>query len=213
MDEFRFKTRLDQTLLLGLKARNVRELLEGIESVPDSSIYHHTHRYLQQHHYLSPEPPNDFAYWIREVLNDRPLAEEIASIDTVQFGSIPALRKALAGAIRPRCGAGETLRDCPPGGEFHFMASRIFVLGTPHAAANLGEFLSALRLVTVGSLYFHIFEARLRLGRGENDFSFWFRAHGMPDLADRIASLDPYSYTLEGLRNEILRLGESNGAH
>lgn len=213
MSEFRFKTKLDQTLLLGRKAKNIRELLAGIESVPDSSIYYHTHHYLQQHHYLSPEPPNDFAYWTSEFLNDVPLAEEIASIDTVQFNSLGGLRQAFAGVIRPHCAAEMTVRDCPAGGEFHFMASRTFVLDTPYTARDLKEFLSALEQITVGSLYYHIFDAKLRLQRGENDFSIWFRGLGLSGLADRVARLDPYSYTLEGLRSQIMKLGSAHAGN
>ena len=89
MSVFTFHTKLDQTLILGLKARTVEELLDGITRVPDSSIYHHTHRFLQQHHYLSPEPPNDFAYWVSEVLVDSVLGEQLSSVDTVQFEGTP----------------------------------------------------------------------------------------------------------------------------
>jgi len=81
---FEFFTRLHLTQLLGLKAFNLPELLHYIRTVPRSSIYHHTHRFLQQHIYLSPEPPNDFAYWIMEDLGDERLREKLASIDTMQ---------------------------------------------------------------------------------------------------------------------------------
>jgi hypothetical protein len=69
-DCFHFYTRLHQTELLGKKARNLVELLRGLKGIPDSSIYHHTHRFIQQHHCMLPQPPNDFAYWIKRLLND-----------------------------------------------------------------------------------------------------------------------------------------------
>src|SRR5512146_1736852 len=100
MSEFYFHTKLDQTILLGRKAKNIEELLSGIKAVPESSIYYHTHRYLQQHHYLSPEPPNDFAYWIREVLNDIRLAEELSSVDVVQFSTLAELRESFIATIQ-----------------------------------------------------------------------------------------------------------------
>jgi hypothetical protein len=213
MSEFRFRTALDQTLLLGRKARNVKELREGIETVPDASIYHHTHRFLQQHHFLSPEPPNDFAYWIAEVINDARLAEAISSIDVVQFNSLGELRNAFVRTIQDNLDPEGGNGNAPPGHEFHFMASKTFVLSTPYSAGDLAEFLDALRHVSVGSLYHHIFEAKLRLERGENDFSHWFRDNGLPSLADKVTRLDPYSYTLEGLRNEILKLGRRYAHH
>ena len=65
---FYFYTRLNLVELLGTKARNVMELLKGIKGAPDASIYYHTHHFLQQHIFLSPEPPNDFAFWTKNVL-------------------------------------------------------------------------------------------------------------------------------------------------
>ena len=53
----------------------------------------------------------------------------------------------------------------------------------------------------------HVFEASLRLDRGRNDFSQWLaETLGERGVADAIARLDPYTYTLDGLRREIVRL-------
>ncbi|MGH7808975.1 MAG: DUF5752 family protein, partial [Candidatus Binatia bacterium] len=84
---------MDQTLLLGVRASTVEQLLAGVQSAPDSSIYFHTHRFLNQHQYLSPEPPNDFAYWTSNVLGDELLGERLWSVDIVRFDSIRALRQ------------------------------------------------------------------------------------------------------------------------
>jgi hypothetical protein len=46
---FYFATRLTLRELTGLKARNLRELLKYIRTVPGSVIYNHTHKFLQQH--------------------------------------------------------------------------------------------------------------------------------------------------------------------
>jgi hypothetical protein len=206
MDGFRFCTKLDQTLLLGVKARSIHELLEGIRSAPRSSIYYHTHRFLLAHHYLTPEPSNDFAYWVTEVLNDATLGERLSSIDIVGFHTITDLQAHLVELIEKHLQSGQVLRDCPPGEEFHFMASRLFVLQTSLVARTLGEFIEHLKHVSVASLSYHVFDAHLRLENGENDFSRWFRALSMPALADEVIRLDPYTYTLEGLRKRLLVL-------
>src|SRR3972149_1147834 len=96
MAPFYFKTKLDQPILLGRNAWDLRDLLSGIQSVPAASIYYHTHRYLRQHHFLSPEPPNDFGYWITEVLNEALLGERIASVDIAHFATLEELRDAFA---------------------------------------------------------------------------------------------------------------------
>src|SRR5216684_1005798 len=93
--QFHFKTKFDQTILLGKKAKTIPELLDHLRVVPEASIYHHTHRFLQQHHYLSPEPPNDFAYWVITVLSEDALGELLSSIDIIQFQRIDDLRKSI----------------------------------------------------------------------------------------------------------------------
>ncbi|MBI5473057.1 MAG: hypothetical protein HY961_12005 [Ignavibacteriae bacterium] len=206
MNEFTFYTKLEQTILLGLKARNVQGLLEGIRHVPDSSIYYHTHHYLQQHHYLSPEPPNDFAYWSSKVLGDDVLGEQLSSVDIIQFHSIAELRERFLTILENNVEMKERFTFSPAGQEFHFMASRVFVLPTDHVAHSLSEFLDILGRVSVNSLYYHIFDAKLRLAKRENDFSTWFATLGKDQLAEETRNLDPYTYTLEGLRKRMMVL-------
>ena len=86
------------------------------------------------------------------------------------------------------------------------MGSRTFVVETPHTAKTLKEFRSCLESVSVHSLYYHIFDARLRREREENDFSEWFRKLGKEKLAEQMLNLDPYTQTLEGLRKRIIQL-------
>lgn len=206
MNEFHFFSKLDQTILLGRKARNIRELFEGIQEVPGASIYHHTHRYLQQHHFLSPEPPNDFAYWVSEVVNDAVLGEKLSSIDIVQFHTIADLRKALSSAIAEYLETAENIVNCPSGQEFHFMSCQTVVFKTPHVAQSLSDFKNILQQVSISSLYYHMFDARLRLEKDDNDFSRWFDNLGFKKLSDEVSRLDPYTYTLEGLRKRIIVL-------
>jgi hypothetical protein len=203
---FSFCTKLDLTVLLGRKAKSIEQLLAEMRVLPDASIYHHTHRFLQQHHYLSPEPPNDFAYWVSDVLGDDVLGELLFSVDIIQYQSIGELRERFIDILENYLQTTDRRTDCPQGEELHFMATRMFVLPTSYVAQNIVEFRDCLLRVSIGSLYYHVFDARLRLKQGENDFSQWFRDQGMHDLADRLKHLDPYSHTLEGLRKRILVL-------
>jgi Family of unknown function (DUF5752) len=203
---FRFVTRLNLVELLGRKARNIPELLEGLRLVPGTSIYYHTHRFLQQHHYLSPEPPNDFAFWVTNALGLNDVGERLASVDTVSVPTIRDLRTQYL-EILGSYSQGRRARngDCPEGQEFHFMSCRTFILPTPHEAHDLEEFRDILKTISINSIYFHIFEARLRLERGENDFSRWLADMGQNQLAQEISHLDPYTITLEGLRRELVQ--------
>jgi len=206
---FEFKSRLNLVELLGIRAQNISELRQGLSSVPGSSIYHHTHHFLQQHHYLYPEPPNDFAFWIRNALAMDDLAERLDSIDTISFHRIEELRSRLL-MILDQWGDGIKMRSkaCNEGEEFHFMSSRTFVLPTSLQASNLKEFSDCLRKISVDSFYYHIFESRLRLERDENDFSIWFINNGFEELGKKMKRLDPYTITMDGLRKKILKLVE-----
>lgn len=206
-EPFRFYTRLNLSELTGLKASNLEELLEYLRQVPESSIYHHTHKFLQQHQYLSPEPPNDFAYWVSSSLGERELGEDLASIDTVQFNTINDLRKAIISAIESylKNNTSAKMKFTNRNNVFHFMKSISFILPTGYAANDLREFSGILENISIDAIYFHIFEARLRIGKKMNDFSYWIESSlGNKKLADSISRLDPYTYTLEDLRRAII---------
>ncbi len=208
---FRFYTRLNLSELTGLRAGNLSQLLELIKVVPGSCIYHHTHRFLQQHQYLSPEPPNDFAYWVSGVLGEDELGERLASIDTIQFPTIRSLREKIIATIEeyqesyPRA----KLRFAYEGEEFYFIKAVSFVLATNYIANDLKEFVQALKKITLDSIYFHIFEARLRLEKTSNDFSYWIESSlGDKALAGQISRLDPYTQTLDALRRKLIKIIE-----
>ncbi len=86
------------------------------------------------------------------------------------------------------------------------MAARTFVLPTRYSARYLKEFGEVLGKVSIQSIYFHVFDAKLRLRRDENDFSRWFRDLGKTQLAEASRRLDPYSHTLDGLRHDLITL-------
>ncbi len=208
-EPFRFSSRTHLTELTGLKANNLHELVDILKKAPEVVVYYHTHRFLEQHHYLTPEPSNDFAVWVSDALGDEVLGERLASVDTFGFSSLGALRERLVGIIEESLSARSNLREAMSGEEFHFMKSVSVVLPTPYVARDLREFVETLRKISLGSLYFHVFESRLRLGRGLNDFSIWIQdSLGEAELSEEVARLDPYTYTLEGLRSTLIQLIE-----
>ena len=206
-EAFEFRSRLNLTLLTGQKARDLAELLEHVRTVPGAVIYHHTHHFLVQHQFLSPEPPNDFAYWVSNILIEERLGEELAAMDILRFRSIRELRERLIEIIHGHLEQVADVRAAPPGMEFQFMRSVSFVLPTGEIAHDLREFSDALESVSLSSISYHMFDARLRLEAGDNDFSKWFE-HSLGDaqLAQAVRSIDPYTHTEEGLRRRIVSL-------
>src|SRR3989338_7813231 len=141
-EPFKFYTRLHLSELTGLRADTLEELLNLIKKVPGSSIYHHTHRFLQQHQYLSPEPPNDFSFWVTNVLGEAKLGEKLSSIDTVQFSTIRALREKIISVVENYLSENPLAKKkfAKEGEEFHFIKSVSFVLQTHFSVHTLEEF-------------------------------------------------------------------------
>ena len=57
----------------------------------------------------------------------------------------------------------------------------------------------------MSALFYHTIAARYRAGRGRGDFAEWVGgALGLPDLADRLAHIDPHAGSLERIRDRHL---------
>ena len=206
---FRFFTSLILPESTGLRASTLPVLAKILREVPESCVYYHTHHFLLQHHYLSPEPANDFAYWVTAVLGEGPLGELLASIDVTQHASLKSLREAIGNTIDAYLehNAPSRLKFVSEGQEFFFIKSLHIVMPTRYVASTLEEFAQILEHISIRSLYYHIFDARLRVGRSTNDFSRWLTGQlGLTELAEQVSQLDPYAHTLETLRQLLLSM-------
>lgn len=212
MDEgqpFVFYTERRLVALTGRNARNLPELLDGLQHVPGSSIFYHTHQQYLSLHFEKPQFRHDFAVWVSQALQEEGLAEKLAAIDLLAYTAIRGLRDTLVATVGKHLKDVGNRRECPPGDEFHFCKSKSFIMPTGIVAENVPDFFAKLPQVTNVSLFFHFIEARLRLGRPTNDFASWLETQGRPELARRIDILDPYIRTLDELKAEIIELGQA----
>lgn len=187
----------------GKKAKNVRELKEALAGVSDGAIAHHTYQYFLKGHIL--EYTNDFAHWAGESIEERALAERLSNVDPYEYASVQDLRKDLIGAIDDYLTVFPEPRDAMPGDEFHFNETVTLVFPAGVRARNLAEFLMAMKYVEESSLYYHFYDARVRLGSKADDFSQWLE-EGMekPEVARRVRAIDPFMHNLETIRERIL---------
>jgi hypothetical protein len=59
----------------------------------------------------------------------------------------------------------------------------------------------------VSAVYYHLVEARRRLGGGDNDLARWLeRGLGLTELAGRVRALNPYTASLERTRARLIQL-------
>jgi uncharacterized protein DUF5752 len=189
------------------KACTLSELLRAIEVCPDDSIFQHTFRTLQEHHFIRQGFSNDFGHWTLAALNEPALAEQLAAVDVREFTAIEGLRRRMVEIIdhflqnNPKSASRQGFEP------FYFCASDLVVLPTHYAPDTLRGFLDAMNQVSIHSIHHHFIEARLRLRRMSNDFSVWLEEEtGLADAAEAIERIDIYTNTLEGVRLQIARI-------
>jgi len=193
--------------ILGKQAEDERQLAELLEEVPLDSVYYHTHSFFLRSRFIERTYPNDFAQWVGEQVRDHVLAERLCVVDPFDFPSVEALREELISIIDDHLAGMSTVPRVGLGTSFHFNRSRILEVPTGIEVKTLREFRDAIPEVDVSALYFHVFEAHMRLQRDENDFSAWIRGGlKLPELADRIKALNPYLGSLERLRSSLLNM-------
>ena len=130
-------------------------------------------------------------------------------VDPADFDSLEALRDELFAVIDEHLRQLQIVPRIVSGEPFDFVRSRIVSIPTGLEVRTLDEFRQALLEVDSSAIYFHVVEARARLGRGQNDFAAWFeQGLDLPALAARVRALNPYSGSLERTRARLLQLCE-----
>ena len=189
------------------RANTLCELLSALQTCPDGSIFQHTFRTLQEHHFIRQGFSNDFAHWSLFACNEPALAEQLASVDVREFTAIEGLRRRMVEIVDEFLHTHNLSGSRPAHEPFYFCASDIVVLPTAFCASSLPEFLDGLNQVTIHSIHHHFIEARLRLHRMSNDFSEWLREEaGLSEAAEEIERIDIYANTMEGVRRQIARI-------
>jgi uncharacterized protein DUF5752 len=209
VNSFYFNTSAHLLRITRYKANTLGEFLEALRSCPEDSIFQHTFRTLEEHHFIREGFSNDFAHWAFTACNDPGLAEQLASVDVLEFTSIPALREQfiqiLERFLQQTPGGGSRQADEP----FYFCASDIVILPTPVIAGTVQEFTEGLRKVSLHSIHHHFIEARLRIKLMSNDFSQWLQEDAnLRDAASSLNRIDIYTVTLEEVREKIIGVVE-----
>jgi hypothetical protein len=188
------------------RATTLSELLQALETCPEDSIFQHTFRTLQEHHFIRQGFSNDFAHWSLSACHEPVLAEKLAGVDVREFTAIAGLRQRMIEIVAEFLDKHPRARSHLANEPFYFCASDVIVLPTYFVAETLPRFLDGLKQVAVHSIHHHFIEARLRLHLMSNDFSQWLEEEaGLSQIADAIERIDIYTNTMEGVRQLIVR--------
>jgi hypothetical protein len=206
---FYFNTSAHLLRITRQKANTLAEFLGALRECPENSIFQHSFRTLQEHHFIREGFSNDFAHWVLSACNEPSLAEGLASVDVREFTSVAELRERFVEIVQ------NFLQRSPAAGPrsaretFYFCASDTVVIPTSFVAHTLRDFAEGLRGVSVHSLHHHFIEARLRLKLMSNDFSQWLHEDvGLTDAARQLNRIDIYTVTMEDVRRQIVRVVE-----
>ncbi|RZD16542.1 MAG: hypothetical protein EVJ46_05905 [Candidatus Acididesulfobacter guangdongensis] len=204
---FRFFIKLSLPQLTGLFALNLNDFLKGIRMSDDAILYYHTHHFLLQFHNTAPAAPNDFAYWVANVLGENLLGEQLAGIDMFGFNSMGEFKQKLIEIIENFIAKNKRTRQVEMSSRFNFIKSVTYVMDTKKYAYSLDDFVNILQGLSIYCLYYHFFESSFRLKERKNDFSMWIASEfKLTELADKINNLDPYTHTMNELKNAIIKL-------
>jgi hypothetical protein len=193
--------------LLGRRAMDERELMDRLEDLPAGSVFYHTHGYFLRHRPMSIAYGNDFARWAAVEVRDQVLAERLAVVDPFAFETLDDLREELVSVIDDHLGHTTSVPRIEFGEPFYFQQSFVVEVPLVPGVTTLSAFRDGLAEVDASAIYFHMVEARARLGRRFGDFVEWLRTSlAMPELAARVERVDTYMTSLERVRARVLSL-------
>jgi hypothetical protein len=210
IEPFEFKQCISIVKSTGQKARNLRELRNIIAKIGGESIFHHVYQYFLKGHML--EYTNDFAQWAGETLEERALAERMSCLDPYTLKSVNSVRHELLREIDDFLRSFPEPHDVVEGNEFYFNETVNLVFPVGVKTRNLAEFLVAIEHIDAGSIYYHFYDSRVRLGEGVmDDFSMWIE-HTLyrKNIAEEIRAIDPFMHSIENIRETIKEIVEEH---
>jgi hypothetical protein len=206
---FYFNTSAHLLRITTQKANTLEEFLAALRQCPDDSIFQHTFRTLQEHHFIREGFSNDFAQWALAACNEPGLAEQLASVDVREFTSLGELRDRFIQIVEKHLQLNPLDGARVAEETFYFCASDIVMMPTNFVAETMQDFANGLREVSVHSIHHHFIEARLRLKLMSNDFSQWLHEDvGLTDAARAMNRIDIYTATLKDVRGQMVRILE-----
>ncbi|MCX7829112.1 MAG: DUF5752 family protein [Thermanaerothrix sp.] len=187
----------------GRSAQSLKELRDGVETVPSHSLSYHFYGYLmrpraeQLYH-------NDLSAWVGQSVGDQISAEKLDALNPSYFPTLEDLREAILDVLDEPVSSGSFLGWARGRSRFHFLMATILVFQTGLFAKDPLELAEKLSQCPPASAFYHFVDARLRTGCGD-DFSLWLLSSGIPqEEVSGLMSIDPYLMSLQALKNRIV---------
>lgn len=191
----------------GRRAQDLAEFSNALQVVHPGSIYYHFWGGLLRPRFDDREYNNDFAIWVRhpQGLHDETLAERLSVVDPTDFPAMEELRTELVELVEERLYESERLRLTNADMPFNFIRSQIVVFNTGKVLEEPSMLAAALPAMSLGSVFYHVIDARRRTEDGVDDFRAWLGGlgDGYAELCNEIANIDPYFMSLSEMRRQL----------
>lgn len=189
----------------GKRAQNLRELRDHVSDIDEGSIYYHFWGGLLRPRFDDPQFNNDFANWSHYRLHDNILAERLAVIDPTDFDDMEALRREVVEVLEERLEEVQNPAWVPTDRQFYFVSSQIMVFDTGWRIEKPEHLPDVVPKMSVGSIFYHVIDARSRYPKGADDFRVWLSGFGdrFSAVCEKLTAIDPYFITLVELRRKL----------
>ncbi|HEY7672068.1 MAG TPA: DUF5752 family protein [Gammaproteobacteria bacterium] len=193
------------SIATGRRAQNLQELRDHLGAVDTSSIYYHFWGRLLRPRFDDPEYNNDFAAWVAHGLLEYGLAERLAIIDPGAFEDLEDLRSEVVNVIDEHLDQSEFPAGARRRDQFHFRRAQTIVFDTGRRLTHPAELSAAIPALSLGSIYYHVVDARRRPPQRVDDFRTWLSGlDGVHDhLIRSLETVDPYFMSLAELRTAL----------
>lgn len=189
----------------GDRANSLMELRDKLAFIDESSIYHHFWGGRLKPQFIHTQHHNDFASWAFNRLHDQVLAERLSIIDPTEFENLEKLRQELLEVIERRLDDYEVLLWTTKEDRFNFIRSTLIVFDSNIIISKPEDLVKVIPLLPLGSVFYHLIDARGRTSEHIDDFSLWLNFFGdkhQPLIKD-IQAIDPFFLSLSQLKDEL----------
>lgn len=177
---------------LGVRADTERELVEHLRTISADSIFQHSVRCLLRHQVGSFTYPDDFARWAAQEAGDPELAERLALFSPFDFTSIEEFRAHLVATIEDHLDSSPPVRFTART-PFRFLRGHVAAVPLGVQADDISTLRGALASVDDSSIYYHTVESPGQHRLRRSDIAAWVESElGLPELAARLAEVDPF---------------------
>ena len=208
--DFRFYKARYHSELTGKKATDIYEFLAVIKEIDESAIFEHIYHALLDYHFLPLEYPNDFAYWIADVLHEPALAERLANIDLRKLHDLAMVRQEVIRVIEDYLATHDEMSSkAGIGQEFYFIRCISVIFPTRYVASDIKEMLAILKEVDLETIFYYFIASRLLDGGHYKKWSDWIFENDSQELMEKLDNLYPYGFaSMEDMRTEIVKIVE-----